>query len=234
MQPRQNNPVRLVLFDVDGTLIRTGGAGVKAFGRTLELLFGVSDGTRGISFAGRTDYSLVREIFARHQIEPTSDHLASFFDAYVFLLDHLLQESQGAVEAGVWDWLRGLQRAPERMGVGLLTGNIRLGAEIKLRHYGLWDCFEIGGFADDHADRNRIAEAARRRGQALLGHPLADNQVLVIGDTPLDIACGKHIGARTLAVATGRHGLDELRDHQPDWAVANLSQMSVRCLWNGE
>jgi len=223
--------IRLVLFDVDGTLIHTGGAGVRAFGRAMDLLFGVRNATEGVSFAGRTDYSLVREIFARHGIPATADNLASFFDAYVFLLDDLLHGSAGGVEDGVWDWLRGLRRAPHKIVVGLLTGNIRLGAEIKLRRFGLWEFFETGAFSDDHVDRNHIAAAARRRGEAVLGQPLADEEVLVVGDTPLDIACGKHIGARTLAVATGRHSPDELRTHQPDWVLTRLGEMSVRQLW---
>lgn len=107
--------------------------------------------------------------------------------------------------------------------LGLLTGNIRLGAEIKLRHTGLWETFEMGAFADDSEDRNLIAVAARDRGSRLLGKALRGEEVLVIGDTPHDIRCGRFIHAKVLAVATGGATLGELKEHQPDWLVENLT-----------
>jgi phosphoglycolate phosphatase-like HAD superfamily hydrolase len=111
---------------------------------------------------------------------------------------------------------------------GLLTGNIRLGAEIKLRSHGLWEIFATGGFADDHEERDQIAAAARARGSRLLGRQLRGEEIVVIGDTPFDIRCGKFIGAKVLAVATGGSTLAELKRHQPDWAVENLNQVNIR------
>jgi phosphoglycolate phosphatase len=222
--------IRLALFDVDGTLVITGGAGVRAFGRTLATQFGIADGTEGVRFAGRTDSSLVREIFIRHDLEPSPANVQQFFDAYVFLLDHLLQSPPGGALPGVHDWLETLRRLPDPPLLGLLTGNIRLGAEIKLRRFCLWDYCETGGFADDHIDRNRIAETARRRGEQLLGRKLEGEEVLVVGDTPLDIACGRHLGARVLAVATGPFAPEELRQHQPDWTAVDLREASVAAI----
>jgi phosphoglycolate phosphatase-like HAD superfamily hydrolase len=112
--------------------------------------------------------------------------------------------------------------------LGLLTGNIRLGAEIKLRRYGLWEFFETGGFADDSEDRNHIAAAALEHGRRLLGENLRGGEILVVGDTPHDVRCGKHIGAKVLAVATGGAKLDELKNHKPDWAVEDLTRVRAR------
>jgi phosphoglycolate phosphatase len=116
--------------------------------------------------------------------------------------------------------LRTLARSP---AIGLLTGNIRLGAQIKLNHYKLWDQFQTGGFGDDHEDRNRIAIIARDRGIELLKEKLRGDQIVVVGDTPRDIECGKAIEAQTLAVATGSYGLEQLKEHKPTWAVETLA-----------
>ena len=119
-----------------------------------------------------------------------------------------------------------MQALPQPPLLGLLTGNIRLGAEIKLRHFDLWDVFEIGAFGDDHEDRDRIAAMAQQRGSRILGTDLTGNEVLVIGDTPLDIRCARAIGARCLAVATGGHPLAELELHRPDRAVKDLHEIT--------
>ena len=111
--------------------------------------------------------------------------------------------------------------------IGLLTGNIRLGAEIKLRHFELWEIFQTGAFADDHEDRNHIAAIARQRGDLLLGGHLRDEEILVIGDTPHDIQCARAIGAKTLAVATGSVSFEELETHRPDWVVKDLTSVAA-------
>jgi phosphoglycolate phosphatase-like HAD superfamily hydrolase len=220
--------VRLVLFDIDGTLVRTGGAGVKAFAKVFEIEFGATDGFERLKFAGRTDVSLVREFFGVHKIAATPQNFQRFFGRYVFWLDHILQKSETATCPGVLEFIHGLKdlRAPPLLG--LLTGNIRLGAEIKLRHFDLWKVFATGAFADDHEDRNQIAAIARERGCKLLGEQLLDEQVLIIGDTPLDIRCARAIGAKALAVATGGSTLEELRRAAPDWAVADLNSVTAK------
>jgi phosphoglycolate phosphatase len=215
--------VRLVLFDIDGTLLRTGGAGMRAFAKVFASEFGSLDGFERLKFAGRTDFSLVREFFSLHAIAPTPENFQRFFERYVFWLDHLLREGKTEICHGVWEFIGHLRSLPRPPLLGLLTVNIRLGAEIKLRQAGLWEVFETGAFADDHEDRCQIAAVARQRGSRLLGEPLEDRQVLVIGDTPFDIQCARAIGARSLAVATGGASLEELRRHQPDWAVTDLT-----------
>ena len=220
--------VRLVLFDIDGTLVHTGGAGVKAFAKTFAAEFSMADGFERLKFAGRTDYSLVREFFGFNQIAPTPANFERFFGPYVFWLDHILRDSKTELCPGVWKFIHGLQALPQAPLLGLLTGNIRLGAEIKLRHFNLWDVFQTGGFADDHEDRGQIAAVARQRGSRILGDDLRGEQVVVIGDTPMDIRCARAIGAKALAVATGGSRLEELKLHQPDWAIPDLRAISAR------
>ncbi|HWN95367.1 MAG TPA: HAD hydrolase-like protein [Methylomirabilota bacterium] len=220
--------IRLVLFDIDGTLIHTSGAGEKAFARVFANFFGVSDGTEKLKFAGRTDVGILREFFVHNAIAPSPENMEQFFEAYVFMLEHMLQTMPGGVHPGVSKWLHDLRALPQKPIVGLLTGNIRLGAEIKLRRFELWGQFETGAFADDAADRNEIAAIAKGRGEALLGSKLRGDEVLVIGDTPLDIACARYIGARVIAVGTGMYRPKDLLPLKPDWAVENLEQISAR------
>lgn len=222
--------IRLVLFDIDGTLIATGGAGVRAFGEVARSVFGRADVIGRLSFAGRTDPSIVREFLSGSGLPVSDEAFRRFFDHYVFWLDHHLERLSGRVLPGVPEALRALGAMPERPLLGLLTGNIRLGAEIKLRHFGLWDPFVVGAFGDDHEDRNVLAAVARDRGAAWLGRRLEGDEVLVIGDTPLDIACARAIGARCLAVATGGVTLEALREHRPTWVVPSLEALDFAAL----
>ena len=222
--------IQLVLFDIDGTLIRTGGAGVKAFERVFDLVFGVPRATRGMQFAGRTDRSLVREFLENQGIHPTPEHFEKFLAHYVFLLDQMLQSHRGEICQGVPEFLRALLQTDDPPTFGLLTGNIRIGAEIKLRHHQLWEWFKLGAFGDDHENRNELASIAARRGSDLLKKPLAGNEILVIGDTRLDVECGKAIGARTVAVATGGYTREELLKHSPDVAVNHLLELDLKTI----
>ncbi len=220
--------IRLVLFDIDGTLVHTGGAGVKAFAKVFETEFNARDGFEKLKFAGRTDVSLVREFFQYHAIAETPENFELFFERYVFWLDHILSHSETDACPGVHEFLDDIKKLEKTPLTGLLTGNIRLGAEIKLRHFNLWNEFETGAFADDSEHRDEIAAVARERGRRLLGNGLRDQEILVIGDTPLDIRCGRAIGAKVLAVATGGATLEELKRHEPDWAVKDLREVTIR------
>jgi phosphoglycolate phosphatase len=220
--------VRLVLFDIDGTLIHTDGAGVRAFAKVFETHFKIANSIEGVKFAGRTDTSLAREVFCRHSLEPSKENFHVFFEQYTFWLAQLLRESRGDIHPGVWRFIYELQTMAEPPVLGLLTGNIRLGAEIKLRHFNLWEFFTTGAFGDDHEDRRQIAAIARARGAHVLNQPLRGEEVLVIGDTPRDIDCGRAIGARVLAVATGDSTLAELQEHRPTWAVTDLEKVRAR------
>jgi phosphoglycolate phosphatase len=220
--------LRLVLFDIDGTLIHTDGAGVKAFGKAFEMQFKIRDAAAGMKFAGRTDTGLARELFLRHGVEATRENFQLFFDCYLNWLAHLLTVTRGDIFPGVWRFIYDLQSLPNPPALGLLTGNLRLGAELKLRHFSVWDFFQFGAFAEDHEDRNQIAVAAHKRGSRLLGQALRGEEILVIGDTPMDIECGRAIGAKILAVATGGSTLAELEAHRPTWAVTDLEKVRAR------
>jgi phosphoglycolate phosphatase-like HAD superfamily hydrolase len=222
-----SRPIRLVLFDVDGTLVHTGGAGVAAFAKALASEFGVPNGTELLKFGGRTDYSLVRELFSHTQIEPSARNFERFFAAYLGWLEKLMAECRGGACPGVAEFCRVLAARPEPPLVGLLTGNIRRGAQIKLQRFQMWEQFSFGAFSDDHEDRNQIAAIALQRGSERLGRPVRGEEALVIGDTPLDIRCARAIGAKMLAVATGRCSVPELEEHKPDWAVEDLSKVSL-------
>jgi phosphoglycolate phosphatase-like HAD superfamily hydrolase len=220
--------VRLVLFDIDGTLVHTGGAGTAAFTRTFAKHFDLHHGTEKMRFAGRTDMSLVREFFRLHGLAESQENFRLFFERYVFWLHHILEHNGGETCHGVRELIRDLQSLPAPPVLGLLTGNIQLGAEIKLRNFGLWEHFHFGGFADDHEDRNHIAVAALDRARRVMGRDLQPQEIVVIGDTPFDVRCGKFIGARTLAVATGGSKFEELKNHAADWTVEDLTRITAR------
>lgn len=217
--------VRLVLFDIDGTLVHTGHAGTKAFAQTFAHIFGLKHGSEKMKFAGRTDVSLVREFFRIHGVTESHENFQQFFENYVFWLEQILGHGGGRECHGVRLFIDELLALPQPPAIGLLTGNIQLGAEIKLRHFGLWESFVMGGFADDHEERNHIAVAALARGRRVLDPHLQPHEVVVIGDTPFDVKCGKFIGAKTLAVATGGATREELLPHQADWTVADLTHL---------
>jgi phosphoglycolate phosphatase len=218
--------VRLVLFDIDGTLIQSGGAGEQAFAQVCEIEFGIPNGAARLQFAGRTDPSIVRDFFVQHSIAPSADNFQRFFGRYVHHLDDFLRRLSGTVLPGVHGWLDALALLSHQPVQGLLTGNIRRGAELKLTHYGLWKCFRLGAYGDDHEDRNQIAVMARERGQQFLERSLDGSEILVIGDTPRDIECARAIGARCLAVATGKYTVEELVKHEPTWAAKTLEEIS--------
>ncbi|MBL9138520.1 MAG: haloacid dehalogenase-like hydrolase [Verrucomicrobiales bacterium] len=222
--------IRLVLYDIDGTLIASGGAGVRAFAAVARSTFGISNGTAHLNFAGRTDLSIIREFFLAHEIRVDRANFDRFLDDYVFWLDHFLHQLPGRVLPGVLESIETLRRLPDGPLVGLLTGNIRLGAEIKLRHYRLWDPFEVGAFADDHEDRDVIAAIARDRAIERLRRSISGEEILVIGDTPLDIRCARAIGARCLAVATGGVSYEDLLAHHADWTVRSLNEVDLGSL----
>jgi phosphoglycolate phosphatase len=225
--------IRLVLFDIDGTLIRTGGAGVIAFGKAFAVEFGIPEAAQGVVFSGRTDSSLVRECFAKHQIEPSQSNFNRFYEAYVFMLSQCLADNAGAPCKGVVEFIQQLGEISAPPMLGLLTGNIRLGAEIKLRHYDLWDHFRCGAFGDDHEDRNELARIAQQRGETLLQQQLSGANILVVGDTPRDVECARAIGAKVLAVGTGDYSCDQLSACQPDWLHPTLSEAQATAICTG-
>jgi phosphoglycolate phosphatase len=212
----------LLLWDIDGTLIASGGAGMRALELALRNVFGLEGSLADIDFAGRTDRWIMREVFRKFVIPVTEENFARYFEGYVAALPGELANPHARVLPGVHDVLVAAAKHGH-IAQGLLTGNMRRGAQVKLAHHGLWEHFPFGAFADDSEFRNELGPHALRR--ALEHHRVefAAANVWVIGDTPHDIACGKVIGARTLAVATGGYTLDELRSHTPTLVLPDLS-----------
>lgn len=212
----------LLLWDIDGTLIASGGAGMRALQVALRAVFGIDGSLVEIDFAGRTDMWIMREVFRKFDVAPTPDHFTRFFDGYVAALPRELNNPEARVLPGVHELLAAA-RAHGGIAQGLVTGNMRRGAELKLSHHGLWGYFGFGAFADDSEHRNDLGPHAVRRALEQHGVNFAADDVWVIGDTPHDIACGKAIGARTLAVGTGGSTVEQLRAHHPTAALEDLS-----------
>jgi phosphoglycolate phosphatase-like HAD superfamily hydrolase len=212
----------LLLWDIDGTLIASGGAGMRALQTSLRTVFGIEGSLADIDFAGRTDQWITREVFRKFRVPVTTENFARCFEGYVSALPAELASSQAHILPGVRDVLRAVA-AHGGFLQGLLTGNMRRGAQVKLSHHGLWEFFGFGAFADDSEHRNELGPHAVRRALECHGIDFAPGRVWVIGDTPHDIACGKIIGARTLAVATGGATLDQLRAHKPTAALETLA-----------
>src|SRR5205807_1724520 len=215
---------RLLLFDIDGTLIHSGGAGVEALKLALTERFGIKDDLHDIEIAGMTDSGIVISILKKHKIPTTAENVAAFLDSYVHFLSLELPRREGKLLPGVLELLERL-KTRKRLVLGLLTGNVSRGAQIKLTHYGVWHFFEFGAFADDHFDRDELGRFARARAREKHGVEFAPAQIFVIGDTPHDIRCGKVFGAKTIAIATGSYTREQLASHRPDFVFDNLSEV---------
>jgi phosphoglycolate phosphatase len=212
--------VRVLLFDIDGTLLHAGGAGQAAMEQALAVEFGVTRPVENIPTAGRTDCAITRDLFAFHDLPLDEGAWTRFLNAYFARLPEHLCQRPGAILPGVRRLLDHLAQQPQVV-LGLLTGNFAHSARLKLEHYGLARHFTFGGYGDHHHDRDdvaRLAVAALRE-----RHPhVPMDQVWVIGDTPADIRCGRAVGANTFAVATGLYSRDELALHQPDVLAETL------------
>ena len=215
---------RLLLWDIDGTLISTGAAGHRAIQLATAERFGGSGDLDGVEIAGRTDISIAHQVLEKYGEPITPSSMKRFLEMYLALLAQELPRTQGRVMPGVLELLQRAQHRPDTI-LGLLTGNLRRGAQLKLEHYNLWHFFALGAFADDHHDRNQLGRFALNRVQERYGTEFLPGQVDVIGDTGHDIACGKAFGARTIAIATGSWSRARLVEYEPDFLFADLSDI---------
>ncbi len=206
-----DRPNKLLLWDIDGTLISTGRAGEFALEDAIRTTLHSDPDLSGIEIAGRTDRAIAMQILKKYGREPSIESVAGFLDGYLAALAQRLPQRRphGTVYAGIIEILEEARRRPD-IAQGLLTGNIRRGAHLKLEHYNVFHYFEFGAFADDHHDRNRLPPFARARAEAIYQISFPPETIFVIGDTPHDVACGKAVGAHTIGVATGRFSVDDL------------------------
>src|SRR6201999_197941 len=186
--------------------------------------FGIDDDLSKVEIAGRTDSVIGREMLAAHGLPVTAENLAKFFDGYLHHLALQLSIQKGALLPGVLPLLDAL-RQREDIVLALLTGNLVRGAELKLTHYGVWHYFEFGAFADDHHDRNQLGHFARARAEEKRGIAFPPERIFVLGDTPHDISCARAIGAKALAIATGKFSTAELGALAPDYLFDDLSDV---------
>ncbi len=214
----------LLLFDIDGTLVDTGGKGMSALKKTAIEVFG-SDGPP-LDLAGSTDLGILANLYLHFEVEPTEERTHRFFEIYHKHLDDSLESnpSEGKVLDGVFELLEKLA-IRQNAQLGLLTGNTKLGAEIKLRHYGLNHHFCFGAYGSDRADRNLLGYIALERALAVTGKVFTPERTLIIGDTPKDIACAHAIGAKCLAVATGHFTAEQLEKAGADWVIGSLCEV---------
>lgn len=217
----------LMLFDIDGTLVETGGKGMTALRRTAIEVFG-SEGPQ-LDLAGSTDLGILENLYLHFGVDPSDEQTYVFFDVYHRHLVASLaaNPAEGRVLDGVIELLEQLATMGHAH-LALLTGNTALGAQIKLRHYGLDHHFGFGAYGSDRADRNLLGKIALERALAITGCTYKPERTLIIGDTPKDIACAHAIGARCLAVATGRFSADELEKAGADWAIGSLREFVIQ------
>jgi len=215
----------LVLFDIDGTLVLTGGAGMRALARTVEAAAAGSATLDGIPLAGRTDWVILKDAMQRAGKTLHRELFHELRDQYLVLLREEIERPGRGVKAampGVRDLLDRL-RARDDVWLGLVTGNVADAARIKLEHFDLWRYFECGAFGDDAEDRNALVPFAVDRARRGGLPEISPDRVIVVGDTPHDVACARAAGAIPVAVATGGYTVEQLRQSGADIVFSDLS-----------
>jgi phosphoglycolate phosphatase-like HAD superfamily hydrolase len=217
---------RLILFDIDGTLVY-GGPAKYAFIDAMEETYGTPGSLEDVSFAGKTDPQIARELLAGAGLSHSEIDagLEQLWARYLAYLEARLPDDPVNVLPGVGDLLEALAVLDD-VGVGLLTGNIQGGARLKLHSGGLWGHFTFGGYGSDHEERDELPAIAMGRARDLWGDVVSADLAVVVGDTPRDVACGKAGGTRTVAVATGSYDVTELEASGPDHVLSDLGSTS--------
>ncbi len=222
--------MKLVLFDIDGTLLTSAGLGRSSMRRALEEVFG-SAGHEGYRYDGKTDRQIVREVMRLegHSDEMIDERMSELMSLYVGGLDHRIASGRFDVRPlpGVVELLDELEKQSDVI-LGLLTGNIVEGARRKLAAAGLSiDRFKVNAFGSDHEHRPNLPAIAQQRASETLGIDVKRGRMIVVGDTPADIACGRELGARAIAVATGNYSVDDLKAHDPYAVFENLADTAA-------
>jgi phosphoglycolate phosphatase-like HAD superfamily hydrolase len=217
--------VKLLLFDVDQTLVNTGGAGLRALDRACRKLLSLENVMDGIDPSGKTDPAIVREIFTRIGVASNLDtQLASVLEAYLsFLKDEVRLSEKYHVLPGISGILAEVSARPDVV-LGLATGNIELGARVKLERGDLNRYFTFGGFGSDSEHRTSLVKKAAKKAAHKYGGPIRPEDVFVIGDTPLDVDAGRAAGYKTVGVATGRYSTERLLEAGATFVISDFQQ----------
>jgi phosphoglycolate phosphatase len=221
---------KFVLFDIDGTLIDSGGAGMQALNVAFQELTGIADAFRGVNCAGKTDYLIIKEAEENTGIHLGDGGLADFLNLYLKHLAQSVLNGKGHRKKGVTALVQRLSEE-EEVFLGLLTGNIEPGARLKLEPHSLNDFFPLGAFGSDAADRNLLLPVAVRRLSRSRGVEVPYSDCLVIGDTPRDVECAAFHGAASLAVATGPYSKDRLEETAANLVVEDLTDTDRIVAW---
>ena len=214
---------KLLLFDIDGTLINSGEAGSAALDRVFHERFGIEKAFSRIECAGKTDLLIIKEGLSLHGLVAQDGLLASIVADYLKHLEVTIRNKKKHVLAGVVEFLEAL-RARGFSTLGLLTGNLEQGARIKLEPFGLNRYFPFGAFGSDHEDRNLLLPLAVRRFTKMTGVQVRYEDCLVVGDTPRDVTCSKPYGAVTVAVASGPYAYEALLKTGADFVLKDLAE----------
>jgi len=222
--------VRLILFDIDGTLIDSGGAGTRSLDLALKELFSIDKAFEGISMAGKTDTQIIREGLSKHRI-PEDGSVENVIRSYLKHLKNEINNKRKHVKPGIYETLDKLMPLQDT-GLGLLTGNLEQGARIKLRPFGLNEYFPSGAFGSDDEDRNNLLPIAVNRFEGLSRVKIEIHDCVIVGDTPRDVECAHIYGAICIAVATGPYAADDLIKAGADYVLEDLSDyQTVRQLF---
>lgn len=216
--------MKLILFDIDGTLMDSGGAGTRSMDLAFENLFSVHNAFRGISMAGKTDIQIMKEGLRTHGIESENGNVGLLIGGYVEHLKREIENTQKHLKPGIRETLQ-MMSGRKDVSLGLLTGNIKAGAQIKLGAFNLTGYFPFGAFGDDDEDRNKLLPIAVERFRSFHGRGIEYGDCIVIGDTPRDVECAKIYGAYAVAVATGPYSYDSLFAAGADIVLRNISEM---------
>jgi phosphoglycolate phosphatase-like HAD superfamily hydrolase len=220
--------MKLVLFDIDGTLLTAGRAPRRAISRALEEVYNISDYLDGISrssFAGKTDPEIIRSILTKNQYPPSDfeSKLPTFFECYTEALREEMQgERKARLHPGVKELLQDLKSSGEAC-LGLLTGNIYDCAMIKLSHFGIDSFFITGSFGSDSSDRGKLPDIAVKRVFEETGEMYQSKDVVIVGDTFDDLTASRKYGAKTILVATGFYPYEDLAEAGPDYVFQDFS-----------
>jgi phosphoglycolate phosphatase len=217
--------MHLILFDVDGTLIDSGGAGTRSLNLSLKELFSIDNAFEGISMAGKTDTQIIKEGLLKHGIS-VNGNIDAVITAYLKYLRKEINNARKHIKPGIYNLLDTLSSIKDT-GSGLLTGNLESGARIKLEPFKLNEYFPAGAFGSDDEDRNNLLPVAVKRFEELFRRRIKIDNCIVVGDTPRDVECAHIYGAMCIGVATGPYSFTVLKEAGADYVVQNLSDQNA-------